>query len=278
MLVHGPVMILAAFLAGPLPVGPPDLLPDEVKATLIDIGTVAAALDVIYEEHGEYPSTDNELVRLESVTMNLDGVYRDRVPTRDAWRQSLLYASGGGRRYVLISKGSDQTLDEDYEDYDVVTRQPLHTGKHMSETGCDIVRTEDGIEKAPMTHRSRQKQTMADLRSLGTAIEAYAVDNNEYPYTTGWVPIAGASALNDLQPIYIRTAPVVDGWGNPILIFATGDGYILVSTGSDGLEDTPYATYDNPHDVIDGGAVNEFARDVIFADGQFVQWPKATQQ
>src|SRR5262245_2752948 len=31
--------------------------------------------------------------------------------------------------------------------------------------------------------RKYQKQTMADMRAIGTACEAYAVDNNLYPYS-----------------------------------------------------------------------------------------------
>ena len=33
--------------------------------------------------------------------------------------------------------------------------------------------------------RSKQKRTMADMRSIGTACEEYAIDNNFYPNTAG---------------------------------------------------------------------------------------------
>ena len=51
--------------------------------------------------------------------------------------------------------------------------------------------------------RGKQKRTMADLRSIGTAIESYSIDNNVYP-------AAGSmGALQPLiEPLYIRTMPL----------------------------------------------------------------------
>src|SRR6266496_4024960 len=53
--------------------------------------------------------------------------------------------------------------------------------------------------------RGKQKRTMADMRSIGTAVESYAVDNNVYP------PATDANALrNAVQPIYIKSMPTAD--------------------------------------------------------------------
>src|SRR5262245_29907252 len=48
--------------------------------------------------------------------------------------------------------------------------------------------------------RGKQKRTMADARAIGTAAEAFAVDNNRYP--GGGSPVAGATT--DMEPIYIK--------------------------------------------------------------------------
>src|SRR5438093_3958648 len=62
--------------------------------------------------------------------------------------------------------------------------------------------------------RGKQKRTMADMRSLATAIEAYAVDNNVYPTggcATGLFTTAGtamnSTSLTILVPTYIATPP-----------------------------------------------------------------------
>src|SRR5262245_62711074 len=57
--------------------------------------------------------------------------------------------------------------------------------------------------------RGKQKRTMADARAVGTAAEAFAVDNNRYP--AGGSPVTVITT--DLEPIYIKKLPTKDGWG-----------------------------------------------------------------
>src|SRR5438045_5927489 len=57
--------------------------------------------------------------------------------------------------------------------------------------------------------RSKQKRSMADLRTIATATEAYATDTNRYPRVTS---IEELRAL--IQPRYIKVMPIVDGWGH----------------------------------------------------------------
>src|SRR5712691_5527477 len=60
--------------------------------------------------------------------------------------------------------------------------------------------------------RGKQKRTMADMRSIGTAVESYAVDNNFYPKNLSNAPAATIS--QQVSPIYIKTVPTTDGWNN----------------------------------------------------------------
>jgi len=110
--------------------------------------------------------------------------------------------------------------------------------------------------------RGKQKRTMADLRSIGTAVEEYSVDHDAYPV---------ANDLDELSrliaPRYIRAVPRTDGWGRPFLVHADGESYTLVSPGKDGLVSG-----------CEGGATSTFASDVCFADGEFTQWPEGMQR
>ena len=111
--------------------------------------------------------------------------------------------------------------------------------------------------------RGKQKRTMADLRSLGTAVETYSIDVNIYPVATTM------SALEALvEPIYIRTAPDQDGWGRTFTVVSTTGFYTLCSGGKDGGS----CASDG------GGAVNAFNDSITFANGQFIQWPEGQQQ
>ena len=56
--------------------------------------------------------------------------------------------------------------------------------------------------------RARQKRTMADLRSIATAVESYSVDLTLYPVATS---MAALTPL--IEPVYINNPPTDDGWG-----------------------------------------------------------------
>ncbi len=114
--------------------------------------------------------------------------------------------------------------------------------------------------------RGKQKRTMADMRSVGTACESYAVDNNFYPKGMSNVGAAGVST--HVSPIYIKTVPTTDGWNNVWHIDSTSTGsqYTVSSYAKDNAVGT------NP-----GGQTQDFNCDIVFANGQFFQWPQGTQ-
>lgn len=113
--------------------------------------------------------------------------------------------------------------------------------------------------------RGKQKRTMADMRSIGTAVESYAVDNNFYPrnYTT-----FSAALQGNLAPIYIKVAPLADGWNNSWQFASSSLGaqYTITSYTKDGLVS-----------AATGQMTGDFNCDIIFANGQFFQWPQGTQ-
>ena len=115
--------------------------------------------------------------------------------------------------------------------------------------------------------RGKQKRTMADMRSVGTAIESYAVDNNFYPKGMASVTASGVSA--HVSPIYIKTVPTTDGWSNAwdIDSDALGTEYTITSIAKDATAEGSPA----------GGTTGDFDCDIVFAGGQFWQWPQGTQ-
>ncbi len=114
--------------------------------------------------------------------------------------------------------------------------------------------------------RGKQKRTMADMRSIGTAIESYAVDNNFYPKSLANAGAAGIST--HISPIYMKTVPTTDGWQNAwdIDSTATGSQYTVTSGAKDNTQGTN-----------NGGTTSNFDCDIVFANGQFFQWPQGTQ-
>ena len=84
---------------------------------------------------------------------------------------------------------------------------------------------------------------------------------------------------NLLSPVYIRTLPLVDAWGNEFLMWGTEGEYVVMSLGADGVPDQYYGFSDERTGQFPfGGGFTDPDNDIIFANGQFVQWPEETQQ
>jgi type II secretory pathway pseudopilin PulG len=117
--------------------------------------------------------------------------------------------------------------------------------------------------------RSKQKQTMKDLRSIGTAVEVYQIDFNTYPICNDIDELA-----EFLQPNYMRMVPKLDGWRNPFLyeVRNGGEDYCLISRGRDGVQDIlipdKFDIYSFNIKLFDG-----FDHDIVFCDGQFTRYP-----
>jgi hypothetical protein len=76
------------------------------------------------------------------------------------------------------------------------------------------------------------RSTMADMRTLATALEARATDTNGYPES------CDLETLRRLvEPMYIRHMPTRDGWGHELLYIGSPSHveYRIVSAGSDGI-------------------------------------------
>ncbi len=134
-------------------------------------------------------------------------------------------------------------------------------------------------------HRSRQRRTLRELRTVMTAVEAYAVDNNAYPDATTIDALARA-----LEPVYVTHLPRRDGWGwpldyrsrSPSTEAGTGPAgappaaafhsYVVRSPGRDGVLEhaDPFA--------IEGGPTTDFDRDIVFASATPSQWPEGTMR
>ena len=137
-------------------------------------------------------------------------------------------------------------------------------------------------------NRGRQKRTMADMRSLATALEARATDVKSY--SIGASPRSRVSAsfekfgalrhvpIDELEralvPIYIKKLPRNDGWGRPFDVRigaydsrGRAQMYAMRSYGSDGRADG---------DTYASGVITHFREDLVMSDGNFVRHPGDT--
>ena len=111
--------------------------------------------------------------------------------------------------------------------------------------------------------RGKQKRTMADLRSVGTAVESYAVDNNVYP-----VSVLNTTLQTIIQTgAYMKNMPLADGWNHAFVVDSATTGYTIYSTGKDGTG-TDCA----------GVTTQTFNDQICFQNGQFIRYPAGSQQ
>ncbi|MBW3565310.1 MAG: type II secretion system protein GspG [Acidobacteria bacterium] len=124
-------------------------------------------------------------------------------------------------------------------------------------------------EEAVRTDRQRARWTMADMRSIATATEAWAVDHGRYPAAGSVEELALL-----LSPTYIKGMSHEDRWGNPFHYSVSEDGmhYRVVSSGSDGqLEwDSDMISRER---VTEQRAMLNWEADIIYENGTFIQYP-----
>jgi len=125
--------------------------------------------------------------------------------------------------------------------------------------------------------RGKQKRSMSDMRALATAIEAYAVDNNQYPtaacpggtFTTAPTVLTSTSQFALLSPTYIAQPPTRDGWQHYFyyaLSNPDNQAYAIWSGGRNGTTSAAIC-----------GTTTNFNEDIIYSNGTFIQWPEGTQ-
>jgi type II secretion system protein G len=120
--------------------------------------------------------------------------------------------------------------------------------------------------------RARQKRTMADMRTVGTAWEARAIDVSHYTAAgISWPNAANpmSSIARSLEPTYIKHVPQYDGWNTEFRVGADTSGYSIRSYGADKT-----AGANNTNQIV---VTRSFDCDIIFAEGTFVQYPEGVQ-
>lgn len=113
-------------------------------------------------------------------------------------------------------------------------------------------------------NKGRQKRSMADLRTVGTALAMYQRDNAFFPVFAD----AEVSALRASLLVYVGNFADQDGWSTPMAYGSDGRKYTLISYGKDKTASLP----------ITNSTTNSFDCDIVFSDGMFYQWPEGSQE
>jgi type II secretion system protein G len=120
--------------------------------------------------------------------------------------------------------------------------------------------------------KGKQKATMGDMKTIGSAVESYVTDWSFTPQTT----MAGLNVTaNGLIPFFIKVCPTTDGWGS-VFAYEHGtvgdtdqDYYSFQSWGRDKAPGT--ATSGMFYDCT---AIGDFNNDIVYANGGFTYGPR----
>lgn len=108
--------------------------------------------------------------------------------------------------------------------------------------------------------KSKQRATMADMRTISKAVESYNVDTGHYP--AGGLTMPALSAV--LVPYQSSIVPLEDHWKHQYVYASDGESaYSIESFGKDGVDGLN----------IDHSTRLEFERDIIISDGSFTASP-----
>ena len=247
----------------------------EKMSTMLDLSTIEAVFKVQekWVKGIEYPEG---WVTLRSFSQALPEEYRKRLPMKDGWGEYYLFLRFEDSSIVL-SKGEDRV--QDFRIPDPEAERDEAEDRKMLDPGDDMVMGVGyGVLNEPSIPSSKMKRTLADMRSIGTAVELYAIDENVYPeQSRDLLPVELITPT--LQPLYIKVLPVLDGWGQPLLYWSDSQQYIIISPGADYRIEPGYLLEEVLGKSGDfSGAFTDKNTDIVFVNGQFVQWPERTQQ
>ncbi len=122
--------------------------------------------------------------------------------------------------------------------------------------------------------KGKMKATMADMKTIGGAIESYLTDNYMAPGSGAITSVFDLQPY--LEPFYIRVTPTRDGWGTSFVYESgqaatpTQEEYSIISYGRGGTFDG--MDVDQTQYLVN--AMNLFELDYCFANGSFTYAPK----
>jgi len=151
-----------------------------------------------------------------------------------------------------------------------------------------------GAADTLQTDLSKQKQTISDIRNVGTAMWVWYKDEvapkrseeshkkaeamaKEPSADMSAVPVISREELTKLLvPKYIASIPEKDGWGNPYefhLNTTDPNAVQVMALRSPGMD----GTFSGDSYVIGPFAPEDQKQDIAWMDGYFIHWPERIQ-
>jgi hypothetical protein len=242
----------------------------EAWGTYLDLTTADGILEVYFENH---PSgvTLPETLPMDQFAEKLPEPYRSRLPLHDGWGHPLMVAEAEGD--LLFVSAGENGKHEIIENLAVLTSNDPYLGEEAELYGDDIFLVEGKrVEEGPRTLANRQEITMRLLLTVAEEVEEsdeghdcsrFGQEGQQDSHT----------AERRLAPLYLYSYPMNDPWKHPLLYWCDREGYMILSTGADGVLDAVW-NESRPDQVQLAGEISDPDADIVFSNGFFLQWPK----
>ncbi len=113
--------------------------------------------------------------------------------------------------------------------------------------------------------KAKQKATMGDMKSIGTAVESYMTDNYLAP---------GDITDANITVFYMKKIPISDGWGNGWNYTRGGTAFDEYSIGSGGRDGSfgGFGQFQTVPYIVN--TLSGFDNDIIFSNGTYTFGPR----
>ncbi len=115
--------------------------------------------------------------------------------------------------------------------------------------------------------KSKQKSTMGDMKSIGTAVESYMTDHYIAPASLD------NAGFGNYRAFHIKKFPNTDSWGGTWYYIRDAGFQDIYSIGSGGRDNSVVATWSLTGEYI-VNSLPDFNNDIIYSNGAFVYGPK----
>ncbi|MBD3306136.1 prepilin-type N-terminal cleavage/methylation domain-containing protein [candidate division KSB3 bacterium] len=125
--------------------------------------------------------------------------------------------------------------------------------------------------------RSKVSRTLAEIRTILTALHTYTIDHNHYPISTNFTSLVDVVNAGGLSTYY--RGPVEDTWGMPFRYRtdATGSAYMIKSFGPNQVHNNTTGDFEDPATWVGPDCTNlsfqnlnaivERGCDIVFLNG-----------
>jgi len=119
--------------------------------------------------------------------------------------------------------------------------------------------------------KGKQKATMGDLKTIGSAIESYVTDWSIVPQSDTFLTDGETVVTDYFEPFYIKIVPPADGWGVVFhYVWSATDEYTAWSGGRAGAAGDSLAAAG----LYMCTNISDFNLDIAYSNGLFTSGPQ----